>query len=71
MDESKHAQRVVENFKALLSPKAHEHVGKDHLEQLGLMIEAAIDASAIEIMEQYADKVADLATEMRNRVEKG
>ncbi len=71
MDESKHVQRVVENFRSLLSPEAHEHVGKEHLEQLGLLIEAAIDASTLEMMEHYADKVASIATEMRNRVEKG
>jgi len=70
MNESKHAQRVIDNFKGLLSPAAHEHVGKNHLDQLGLMIEAAIDASTVDVLEEYAGKVADIAREMRDRAEK-
>ena len=70
MNESSHAQRVIDNFKGLLSPAAQEHVGKDHLDQLGLMIEAAIDASMVDILEEYAGKVAGVAREMRDRVER-
>jgi len=48
MNESKHAQRVVEHFKGLLGEETCQSIDTETFDKLELMIESAIDASVLE-----------------------
>lgn len=67
MDESKHAEKVIEGFSALLSEEAKAHISEEHLQELALMVEAAIDASVIGVLAEYGGKLAAIADEMQKR----
>jgi len=64
-----HAERVVQAFKEKLSASGRQHVGERHFDELTLMIESAISTSVLEEMERAADKLADLARELRREAE--
>ncbi len=64
-----HARQVVEAFREKLSPSGRQHVGEGHFDELTLMVESAISTAVLEEMEHAADKVANLAREIRNRAE--
>ncbi len=64
-----HAERVVQAFKEKLSPSGRQHVGERHFDELTLMIESAISTSVLEEMERAADKLAQLAQELRKEAE--
>lgn len=67
--QAKHAKQVVETFKNLLSESGRQHVGIHHFEELELLIESAITSSVLEEMEGCADKIQELAQEMRYKAE--
>ncbi len=64
-----HARQVVDRFAEMLSPSGREHVGKAHLDELALLVEAAISSAVLEAMEATADRLDALAREMRNQAE--
>ena len=64
-----HAERVVQAFKEKLSASGRQHVGERHFDELTLMIESAISTSVLEEMERAADKLAELARELRREAE--
>ncbi len=64
-----HAERVVQAFKEKLSASGRQHVGERHFDELTLMIESAISTSVLEEMERAADKLSELARELRREAE--
>ncbi len=64
-----HAERVVQAFKEKLSASGRQHVGERHFDELTLMIESAISTSVLEEMERAADKLSELAQELRREAE--
>ncbi len=64
-----HAERVVQAFKDKLSSSGRQHVGEKHFDELALLIESAISTSVLEEMERAADKVAQVADELRRGAE--
>ncbi len=71
MNEFTHAQKVVEQFKTLLSREEIQGLEEEHMDELTLLIEAAIDAAVLEALEKTADKLEQLATETRRLAERG
>ncbi len=71
MNEFTHAQKVVEQFKTLLSREEIQGLEAEHLDELTLLIEAAVDAAVLEALEKTADKLEQLAMETRRLAEKG
>ncbi|HHJ38641.1 MAG: hypothetical protein AXA67_04175 [Methylothermaceae bacteria B42] len=71
MNEFTHAQKVVEQFKTLLSREEIQGLEEEHMDELILLIEAAIDAAVLEALEKTADKLEQLAMETRRLAEKG
>ncbi len=71
MNEFSHAQKVVEQFKHLLSSHEIQAVDDEHFDELVLLIEAAIDAAVLDALEKTADRMEQLAKETRHLAEKG
>jgi len=69
--ELKHAEKIVAHFKNLLSDKHIAEIGPAHFDELSLMIEAAINSSVLTTLEHTADKVADMAEQIRHHAEYG
>jgi hypothetical protein len=67
--QAKHAKQVVETFKNLLSESGRQHVGVHHFDELELLIESAITSAVMEEMEGCADKMQELAQEIRFKAE--
>jgi hypothetical protein len=63
-----HAEKVVAQFKELLSVTGRQHVGEKHFAQLALMIEAALDAA---LLDENAHYVAELETIVRRMKRSG
>lgn len=64
-----HARQVVQRFSEMLSASGRQHVGQGHLDELSLLIEAAISSAVLEEMEAAADKLEALAREIRKTAE--
>jgi len=62
--QSEHAIRVVNAFKAMLTEDARADVTEEHFGELALMIEAAIDASLVDQLNQASAIVQQAATEI-------
>ena len=67
--ESEHAKKVVDQFKAQLGESANG-IGQALFDELALMIEAAIDASLVNALQESADIVSEAAKRIRNKAEK-
>lgn len=67
--QTEHAARVVTRFKQMLSA-AGQQVGKQHFDELELLIESAIDSAVLEETEHFADQLEQMAHEMRRRAER-
>jgi hypothetical protein len=67
--QTEHAARVVARFKEMLSADGKQ-VGKPHLDELELLIESAIDSAVLEEAEHFADRLEQMAQEMRKRAER-
>jgi len=63
------AEDIVSTFKKQLSKSGVEHVGQHHFEELQLLIESALTSVSLQLMEQAADKVQNLAYELRQEVQ--
>jgi len=66
--QSNHAEHVVQSFNNMLTDDARAHISKEQLEELALLIEAAIDASLVEqlgktaaIAQKAADEIKKLS----------
>ena len=64
-----HALNVVATFKAKLPPETIEQVGENHFDELSLLIESAISAAVFDEMEKAANKVDQLAHDIRHFAE--
>ena len=64
-----HATHVVDTFKEKLSESGRHHVGEKHFDELALLVESAISTAVLEEMEHTADKLDQVASEMRNSAE--
>jgi hypothetical protein len=64
-----HAAHVVDTFKEKLSESGRHHVGEKHFDELALLIESAISTAVLEEMERAANKLDQVASEMRNNAE--
>lgn len=64
-----HAVNVVNTFKAKLPAETVEILGESHLDELSLLIESAISAAVFDEMEKAANKVDQLAHDIRHFAE--
>ena len=58
--QSKHAHKVVKAFKKMIPEDAAKHLSEEYYEELALLIEAAIDSSLVEQLEN-AETIAKKA----------
>lgn len=63
-----HAEKVARRFKDIVEGSG-DSISDEHIEELILLIESAIDAALLDKVEKHADKVAALAKEIRNDIE--
>jgi hypothetical protein len=64
-----HAQQVVERFKNMLSESGRQHVGQSHFDELSLLIESAISSAVFQELGEAADKIDELAHQLRSTTE--
>lgn len=69
MKQTQHAQHVVDSFKTMLPEAMVNDVGDEHFAELALLIESAISAAVLQEMEKTADKIDQLAHDVRNFAE--
>jgi len=67
--ESEHAKKVVDQFKVQLGESANS-IDQALFDELALMVEAAIDASLVNALQESADIVSAAAKKIRNKAEK-
>lgn len=60
-----HAERVVDQFKSLLSATGRQHVGEKHFAQLALLIESAIDSTVLEENAHYVAELEKIVSRMK------
>ena len=70
MDEYSHSHKLVDRFRRMIGPDICSQIGEEHFEELALMIESAIDASLVDVLERSAEKVTLVAKEIRDMAEK-
>ena len=63
--QTEHAEKVVRQFKELLSVTGRQHVGEKHFAQLSLLIEAAIDAAVLEENARYVAELEKIVARMK------
>ncbi len=68
IEQFSHAQKVANHFRDIVTDSGDE-ISDEHIAELVLLIESAIDAALLDKVERHADKVAALAKEIRNDVE--
>ncbi|MGB0204198.1 MAG: phosphatase [Neptuniibacter sp.] len=66
---AQHAQHVVDSFKTMLPEAMANDIGDEHFSELALLIESAISAAVLQEMEKTADKIDQLAHDVRNFAE--
>jgi hypothetical protein len=67
--QTRHAERVVDQFRALLSSTGRQHVGEKHFAELSLLIEAAIDAALLDENAHYVSELQRLVHRMQRSAE--
>jgi len=70
MNESQHAERIVDHFKSLLGEDALKHIDNKVFAQLQLRIESAIDVSVLEAVNQAKNIAAGAARDISHIIEK-
>lgn len=65
----KHAHEIVERFKGMLSESGRQHIGAKHFDELALLIESGISSAVLDELEIAANKMDNLAHEVRNYAE--
>jgi hypothetical protein len=63
--QTRHAERVVSQFKDMLSATGRQHVGEKHFADLALLIEAAIDAALLDENAHYVSELERLCQRMK------
>jgi hypothetical protein len=63
--QTRHAERVVDQFKDLLSATGRQHVGEKHFAELALLIESAIDAALLDENAHYVSELERLVLRMK------
>ena len=69
MKQTEHANQVVSSFKGMLPEAMVNDIGDAHFAELALLVESAISSSVLLEMEKAADRIDQLAHEMRNFAE--
>jgi hypothetical protein len=69
MKQTEHALHVVDSFKRMLPDALNSDIGDSHFAELALLIESAISAAVLQEMEKTADKIDQLAHDVRNFAE--
>ncbi len=64
-----HAQNVADRFRTILEESDDQCLNANHYDELSLLIESAIDAALIEKEEMIADRLQQLAQELRSDAE--
>lgn len=64
-----HAQNVANRFRTILEEAGNQCLDDNHLDELSLLIESAIDAALIEKEEQIADRLQQMAQDLRSDAE--
>lgn len=65
VQQAQHAQKVVNRFSEMIGPELTEQLTEEHMAELALLIEAAIDASILETEDNVINKLNDLTTSLR------
>ena len=68
MHRSKHSQDITNRFRELVEG-AGSTLHSDHYDELSLLIEAGIDAALVDYMEVTANKLEQMAHEVRQSAE--
>jgi hypothetical protein len=63
--QTRHAERVVGQFREMLSATGRQHVGEKHFAELALLIEAAIDAALLDENAHYVSELERLVRRMQ------
>lgn len=69
MKQTQHAINVVDSFKSMLPEALKNDIGEGHFAELALLIESAISSAVLQEMEKTADKIDQLAHDVRNFTE--
>ena len=64
-----HAHEIVERFREMLSESENQHIDQAHFEELALLIESGISSAVLDELENAANKMDNLAHELRNYAE--
>lgn len=64
-----HANKIVQDFVALLPSDVGEQLPQEQLDELSMMIESAISGAVFGQLEAVADQINDLAVTVRRRAE--
>ena len=65
VSQAPHAERVVNRFRSMVAEAGHS-LQDEHYQQLALLIEAALDAVAVEKLEAMATRLEELAHSVRH-----
>lgn len=65
-----HANQIVRDFQALLAEDVRERLQQEQLDELSMMIEAAISTAVLGELEAVSDEISDLAVMVRRRGER-
>ncbi len=68
MHRTEHAQQITDRFREMLE-NAGDSLPANHYDELSLLIEAGIDTALVEHMEKMADKLENLAKDIRQSAE--
>lgn len=64
-----HANKIVQDFVALLPPEVRGQLPQEQLDELSMMIESAISTAVLDQLEAVSDQISDLAVTVRRRAE--
>lgn len=65
----KHAEQVITGFMNLLGDEAKSCISEEDMDELTMLVEAAISTAALEQIEKAADEVAALSSRLRSYAE--
>jgi hypothetical protein len=67
--QASHAKKVVDRFRELIGEESSRICGEGHWEELGLLIESAIDAAVFDAEERICEKIESFAQSIRANAE--
>ncbi len=67
--ETAHAAKVVARFKEMLGEECREHFNDEHLDELALLVESAIDAAVFETKERIVERLETLTRDLKTDAE--